>query len=204
MTDSEHQLTYEWKKKFDRKTKKVFIESLSTLITEQGAMKLVEVAGIYAKNDWMRILIGKNGNNDVAAILALYFEPIHGSHEGWICVNPKFRKLGYGDKLFQEFDRTAFENGVRIFRADATMTYTHAQKYLYKRGYKAIGYTPMSFSFLNEKSMGSAVTIWKIMDPNLKARYKEEKNVSLNWEDQRWKAIRPHPEQETNEFEFYW
>jgi GNAT superfamily N-acetyltransferase len=180
-------LTFEWKNILDQKADAVFIESLSTLIGEAGAKKLVEVAKIYETRDWFKLVIAKD-NDNIAGLLALYYEPIHGSHEGWICVAPQYRGKGIGDKIQAEFEKTALNNGVRIFRADATLAYTHSQKFLYRRDYRAVGYTPMSFSFLPGRSLGSAVTIWKIFDPELVKQWEEEKRESLDWEGRRWKC----------------
>ncbi|MFC2084680.1 GNAT family N-acetyltransferase [Bacteroidota bacterium] len=182
-----NKLTFEWKNTLDQKTETVFAESLSTLIDKDGVTKLLEVAKIYETHDWIKFLIAKD-NNNIAGILALYYEPIHGSHEGWICVNPKYRRQGIGDEIQAEFEKTALKNGVRIFRADATLAYTHSQKFLHRREYKAVGYMPMSFSFLPGRSLGSAVTVWKIFDPELLMQWKEEKKESLDWEGRRWKC----------------
>lgn len=184
----EPELTFEWKTSFDRDSESVYIESLSTLIGEAGAKKLVEIAKIYQNHDWFRLLLARVGE-EIAGELALYYEPIHGSHEGWICVHPKFRLVGIGDKLMDEFERTASENGIRIFRADATVAYVHSQKYLFRRGYESVGYIPMSFSFLpGQRSLGSAVMVWGIMDPTLLKQWEEEKRESLDWESLRWKG----------------
>lgn len=180
-------LTFEWSNKIDKKTEAVFVKSLSTLIGESGAKKLVEVARIYETHAWFKIVIAKE-NGNIAGLLALYYEPIHGSHEGWICVAPDYRKEGIGDKIQAEFEKSALENGVRIFRADATLAYTHSQKFLYRRDYHAVGYTPMSFSFLPGRSLGSAVTIWKILDPELLKQWEEERKESLDWDGRRWKC----------------
>lgn len=181
------ELTFEWKNILDQKTETALVESLSTLIGETGANKLVEVAKIYEKHDWFKVIIAKDGNN-ITGLLALYYEPIHGSHEGWICVGPEYRKQGIGDKIQAEFEKTALKNGIRIFRADATQAYTHSQKFLYRRDYKAVGYTPMSFSFLPGPSLGSAVTVWKILDPELLKQWEEEKRENLDWESRRWQS----------------
>lgn len=175
------ELIFEWKTSFDKNSEAVYVESLSTLIGEDAANKLVAVAKIYEKHDWFKIFTASN-NNNVVGMIALYYEPIHGSHEGWICVNPKYRKQMIGDRIQDEFEKNALKNGIRIFRADATLAYTHSQKFLYKRDYKAVGYTPMSFSFVDGKSLGSAITIWKIFDPNLLKQMDEEKIECLNWE----------------------
>jgi GNAT superfamily N-acetyltransferase len=181
------ELTFEWKNTLDQKTEAAFVESLSTLIGEAGANKLVEVAKIYEKYDWFKLLIAKDSNN-ITGLLALYYEPIHGSHEGWICVTPEYRKQDIGDKIQDEFEKTALKNGIRIFRADATLAYTHSQKFLYRRDYKAVGYMPVSFSFLPGRSHGSAVTVWKIFDPELLKQWEEERRASLDWESRRWKC----------------
>lgn len=180
-------LTLEWKNILEQEAEAVFVESLSTLIGEAGANKLVEVAKIYETHDWFKLVIAKD-NNNIAGLLALYYEPIHGSHEGWICVAPEYRREGIGDEIQAGFEKTALKNGVRIFRADATLAYTHSQKFLYRRDYQAVGCTPMSFSFLPGRSLGSAVTIWKIFDPELLKQWKEEKRESLDWEGRRWKC----------------
>ena len=181
------EITFEWKTHLDETSEAVFALSLSTLIGEDGARKLVEIAKIYHQYDWFRLLLARI-NDHVVGALALYYEPLHGSHEGWICVHPDFRQRKIGDELQSEFERNAFQNGVRIFRADATMAYTHSQKYLFNRGYKAVGHIPMSFSFLpGQKSLGSAISVWKIMDPALLKQWEEEKRESLNWEDSRWR-----------------
>jgi len=179
------ELTYEWKKSFDEKSEIVYIESLSTLIGETGSKKLLEIAKIYELHDWFRLFVAYN-NCNVVGILALYFEPIHGSHEGWICVHPEYREYGIGDKIFDEFEKTAFENGIRIFRADATLAYTHSQKFLHRRAYSAVGYVPMSFSFLPGKSLGGGVMVWKIFDPLLLEQWEREKRETLEWEKHRW------------------
>jgi len=179
------ELTFEWKKSFDEKSEKVYVESLSTLIGEPGSRRLVEVANIYTSHDWLRLFV-VNENSNVVGMLALYYEPIHGSHEGWICVHPKYRRQGIGDKILKEFEKTAFENGIRIFRADATLAYTRSQKFLYRRGYQAVGYIPMSFSFLPGKSLGGAVMVWKIFDPLILEQWEKEKTEALGWEEQRW------------------
>lgn len=179
------ELTYEWKKSFDEKSEIVYIESLSTLIGETGSKKLVEIAKIYELHDWFRLFVA-NDNCNVVGMLALYFEPIHGSHEGWICVHPEYREYGLGDKIMDEFEKTAFENGIRIFRADATLAYTHSQKFLHRRAYRAVGYVPMSFSFLPGKSLGGAVMVWKIFDPLLLEQWEREKRETLEWEKHRW------------------
>jgi ribosomal protein S18 acetylase RimI-like enzyme len=181
------ELTFEWKTGFDEKTATAYLESLSTLIGEAGAQRLLEVAKIYESHDWFRLLVA-NDNKNVAGMLALYFEPIHGSHEGWICTHPKYRIQNIGDKIQGEFEESAFENGIRIFRADATLAYVHSQKFLYRRDYKAVGYVPMSFSFLPGKSLGSALMVWKIFDPTLKEQWENEKRQTLEWEDSRWKC----------------
>lgn len=182
-------IVFEWKKAFENDSEKVYMQSLATLIGNTAADKLVEIARIYETYDWFRLLIAKR-DGDVAGTLALYYEPIHGSHEGWICVNPTFREMGIGDQIQEEFERNALANGIRLFRADATLAYTHSQKYLFRRGYKAVGYTPASFSFLGEgnKSLGSAVTVWKIFDPELERQWREEEKETLDWENQRWKC----------------
>jgi GNAT superfamily N-acetyltransferase len=179
------ELAFEWKKSFDEKSERVYIESLSTLIGEAGAKKLVEVAKIFEKYDWFRLLAAKD-NGNVVGMLALYYEPIHGSHEGWICVHPEYREFGIGDKIQDEFEKTALENGIRIFRADATLAYTHSQKFLRRRDYRAVGYVPMSFSFLPGESLGGAVMVWKIFDPLLLEQWEREKRESLEWEKHRW------------------
>ena len=124
------ELTFEWKKSFDEKSEKVYVESLSPLIGDLGSRRLVEVAKIYEPLDWFRLFVAKE-NSHMVGMLALYYEPIHGSHEGWICVHPKFRRQSIGDKIMHEFKKTAFENGIRIFRADATLAYTRSQKFLF-------------------------------------------------------------------------
>ncbi|MBT3878153.1 MAG: GNAT family N-acetyltransferase [Candidatus Scalindua sp.] len=181
------ELIFEWKNILDQQAETAFVGFLSTLIGEAGANKLVEVAKIYEKHDWFKLLIAKE-NDNITGLLALYYEPIHGSHEGWICVNPEYRKQGIGDKIHAEFEKTALKNGIRIFRADATLAYTHSQKFLYRRDYKAVGYIPMSFSFLPGRSHGSAVTAWKIFDPELLKQWKEERRESLDWESRRWQC----------------
>ena len=180
-------ITFEWTTHFDQGSEGVYIKSLSTLIGEDGARKLVEIAKIYQQYDWFRLLLAKM-NDQVVGELALYYEPLHGSHEGWICVHPDFRQLRIGDELHNEFERNALKNGIRLFRADSTMAYTHSQKYLFRRGYKAVGHIPMSFSFLpGQKSLGSAMSVWKIMDPTLMKQWEEEQRESLDWEDLRWR-----------------
>jgi len=181
------ELTFEWKNILDQKTEAAFAKSLSTLIGEAGANKLIELAKIYEKHDWFKLLIAKDSYN-ITGLIALYYEPIHGSHEGWICVNPEYRKQGIGDKIQAEFEETALKNGIRIFRADATLAYTHSQKFLYRRNYKAVGYIPMSFSFLPGRSHGSAVTLYKIFDPELLKQWEEERRESLDWESRRWQC----------------
>lgn len=178
-------LTFEWKKGFDEHSERVYVESLSTLIGEAGSRRLVQVAKIFEHHDWFRLFVASE-DGDVAGMLALYFEPIHGSHEGWICVNPEYRRRGIGDVIVQEFEKTAFENGIRIFRADATLAYTRSQKFLFRRGYQAVGYLPMSFSFLPGRSLGGAVMVWKIYDPLLLEQWEGEKTEALAWEEQRW------------------
>lgn len=181
------EIIFEWKTNFDQCSEGVYIKSLSTLIGEEGARKLVEIAKIYEQYDWFRLLLARI-NDQVVGELALYYEPLHGSHEGWICVHPDFRKLRIGNELTNEFERSALKNGIRIFRADSTMVYTHSQKYLFQRGYKAVGHIPMSFSFLpGQKSLGSAISVWKIMDPTLMKQWEEEKRESLDWEKLRWR-----------------
>lgn len=180
-------LIFEWKNMLDDKAEVAFVKSLSTLIGEAGANRLVEVAKIYEKYDWFKLLTAKDSDK-IAGLLALYYEPIHGSHEGWICVNPEYRKQGIGDKIHDEFEKSALKNGIRIFRADATLAYTHSQKFLHRRDYKAVGYIPMSFSFLPGRSHGSAVTAWKIFDPELLKQWEEERRESLDWESRRWKC----------------
>ena len=179
-------LTFEWANNFDEKTEAVFTKSISTLIGEAGTNKLLEVAKIYETHDWLKLLIAKD-NDHVAGLLTLYYEPIHGSHEGWICVNPDYRRQSIGDQIQAEFEKTAIKNGIRIFRADATLAYTHSQKFLYRRDYKAVGYVPMSFSFLPGQSLGSAVMLWKVFDTDLLKQWKEEKRESLDWEGRCWK-----------------
>lgn len=181
----EMEFTFEWKNRFDGKSEVVYVESLSTLIGEPGSKRLVEVAKIYEHHDWFRLFVAYE-NNNVAGMLALYYEPIHGSHEGWICVHPKYRRQGIGDKIIQEFEKTAFENGIRIFRADATLAYTRSQKFLFRRGYRAVGFIPVSFSFLPGNSLGGAVMVWKIFDPLLLEQWEKEKTEVLAWEKQRW------------------
>jgi GNAT superfamily N-acetyltransferase len=181
------ELRFEWTTHLDPCSEGVYTTSLSTLTGEEGARKLVEIAKIYEQYDWFRLLLAKT-NDQVAGALALYYEPLHGSHEGWICVHPDFRKQGIGNELSNEFERNALNNGIRIFRADSTMAYTHSQKYLFQRGYKAVGHVPMSFSFLpGQKSLGSAMSVWKIMDPTLMKQWEEEKRESLDWEALRWR-----------------
>jgi ribosomal protein S18 acetylase RimI-like enzyme len=182
------ELTFEWKKSFDDKCEKVYVESLSTLIGEPGSRRLVQVAKIYEPHDWFRLFVAAQ-NSNVVGMLALYYEPIHGSHEGWICVHPKYRRQGVGYKILQEFEKTAFENGIRIFRADATLAYTRSQKFLYRRGYRAVGYVPMSFSFLPGESLGGAVMVWKIFDPLILEQWEKEKTEALAWEKQRWQLL---------------
>ena len=179
------ELTFEWKQSFDQKSEQVYVESLSTLIGEPASRRLVGVAKIYEAHDWFRLLVA-NDNSDVAGMLALYYEPIHGAHEGWICVHPTYRRQGIGDQIIQEFEQTAFENGIRIFRADATLAYTRSQKFLFRRGYRAVGYIPVSFSFLPGDSLGGAVMVWKIFDPLLLDQWEQEKTEALAWEEQRW------------------
>jgi len=179
------ELTFEWKKSFDEESENVYVESLSTLIGEPGSRRLVEVAKIYEPHDWFRLFVARE-ERDVAGLLALYYEPIHGSHEGWICVHPEYRRRGIGDVIMREFEKSAFENGIRAFRADATLAYTRSQKFLFRRGYQAVGYIPMSFSFLPGKSLGGAVMVWKIYDPLLLEQWEGEKTEALAWEEQRW------------------
>ena len=57
------ELTFEWRNALDQKTEAAFVESLSTLIGEAGGSKLVEVAKIYEKYDWFKILIAKDSEN---------------------------------------------------------------------------------------------------------------------------------------------
>ncbi len=178
-------ITYEWTSCFDPKSEKVYIQSLSTLIGETGSRKLVDIAKIYEPHDWFRLLLAKDGKI-VVGMLALYYEPIHGSHEGWICVHPDYREHGIGDQIMDEFEKTAFENGIRIFRADATLAYTHSQKFLHRRGYRMVGYVPVSFSFLPGESLGGAVMVWKIFDPILMEQWEREKREALEWEKSRW------------------
>lgn len=179
------ELTFEWTKTFDEQSERVYIESLSTLIGETGSRKLVQIAQIYTQYDWFRLFVAM-GNGNVVGMLALYYEPIHGSHEGWICVHPEYRQYGIGDAIMDEFEKTAFENGIRIFRADATMAYTHSQKFLYRREYRAVGYVPVSFSFLPGASLGGAVMVWKIFDPLLMEQWERDKKEALEWEKNRW------------------
>lgn len=182
---AQSEATFEWTTSFNQNSEEVYVKSLSTLIGEEGAKKLVEIAKIYEKHDWFKLLLAKI-DNQIAGQIAFYYEPLHGSHEGWICVHPDFRKRGIGDKLMVEFEKNALTAGIRIFRADATMAYTHSQKYLFRRGYKAVGCIPMSFSFLpHQKSLGSAISIWNIMDPTLTKQWNEEKREHLDW-DLRW------------------
>lgn len=181
------EIIFEWTTHFDQCSEGVYITSLSTLMGEEGARKLVEIAKIYEQYDWFRLLLARI-NGQVVGELALYYEPLHGSHESWICVHPDFRKLGIGNKLMNEFQKNALTHGIRIHRADVTMAYTHAQKYLFRNGYKAVGHIPMSFSFLSgQKSLGSAISVWKIMDPTLMKQWEEEKRESLEWEQLRWR-----------------
>ena len=181
-------LLYKWKSRLDKRSARVYVESLATLIGEEGAQRLVDIAQIYEQYDWFRVLIATDGR-DIAGVLALYYEPLHGSHEAWISVNPRYRRRGVGDRLQSECEKGACANGIRIFRADATLQYTHSQKYLFRRGYKAVGYTPMSFSFLpGRKSLGSAVTVWKILDRELLRQWQKEERESLAWDKQRWQV----------------
>ena len=186
--EEKREITFTWKKAFDEESERVYLASLTTLIGAEGSNKLVEVAKIYEKYDWFRLVVAQKGDA-VAGMLALYYEPIHGSHEGWICVNPQFRQEGIGDLIQEEFERNGLAHGIRIFRADATLAYTHSQKYLFRRGYKAVGYIPASFSFLEpgKKSLGSAISVWKVLDPQLAQQWEEEPKESLDWEQQRWK-----------------
>lgn len=177
-------LTCEWTTRLDDNSARVYVASLATLIGEEGACRLVEIARIYEQYDWFRALIAKAGN-DIAGMMGFYYEPLHGSHEAWICVNPQFRRKGVGDRLQAECDKGARKHGIRILRADATLQYTRSQKYLFRRGYKAVGYTPMSFSFL-KKSLGSADTVWKILDEELLRQWRDEKRESLDWDSHRW------------------
>ena len=175
-------ISFEWVTHFDQGSEGVYTESLSTLIGEDGARKLVEIAKIYEKYDWFRLLLARI-NGQVVGELALFYEPLHGSHESWLCVHPDFRQRGIGNELMDEFQRNALKNGIRIHRADVTMAYTHAQKYLFRNGYKAVGHIPMSFSFLpGQKSLGSAISVWKLMDPTLMKQWEEETRESLDWE----------------------
>ncbi len=183
-------LTFEWTKKFDEKSEIIYIEALSTLIGETGSRKLVEIAKIYAQYDWFRLLMAVDRHN-IVGMLALYYEPIHGSHEGWICVHPEYRQFGIGDAIMDEFEKTAFDNGIRLFRADATMAYTHSQKFLYRRDYRAVGYVPVSFSFLPGASLGGAVMVWKIFDPLLMEQWERDKREALEWEKLRWQLNEP-------------
>ncbi len=179
------ELTFTWKNYFDELSEKVYVESLSTLVGTPAARRLVEVAKLYEQHDWFRLLVAYE-NSHVAGMLALYYEPIHGAHEGWICVHPKYRRQGIGDDIIREFEKTAFENGIRIFRADATLAYTRSQKFLFRRGYQAVGYIPVSFSFMPGKSLGGAVMVWKVFDPLLLDQWEKEKKEALAWEEQRW------------------
>lgn len=179
------EIIYEWKRGFDNNSEQVYTTSLSTLIGSTGSDKLIQIAKVYEQHDWFRLLVARGGEN-IVGMLALYYEPIHGSHEGWICVHPDYRQYGVGDQILDEFDRTAFENGIRIFRADATLAYTHSQKFLYRRDYRAVGYVPVSFSFLPGRSLGGAVMVWKIFDPMLVEQWEQDKQESLEWEKQRW------------------
>jgi N-acetylglutamate synthase-like GNAT family acetyltransferase len=179
------EITFQWMKEFDEESAKVYIQSLSTLIGQTGSQKLVDIARIYEPQDWFRLLTATN-NGDIVGMLALYYEPIHGSHEGWICVHPEYRQYGIGDQIMDEFEKTAFENGIRIFRADATLAYTHSQKFLHRRGYRMVGYVPVSFSFLPGQSLGGAVMVWKIFDPLLLEQWEREKTEALEWEKTRW------------------
>ena len=179
------ELSFDWKKSFDEASERVYVESLSTLIGEAAARKLVEIARIYEMHDWLRLFVASDSGNAVG-MLALYYEPLHGSHEGWICVHPEYRQQRIGDEIIEEFQKTAFENGIRIFRADATLEYTRSQKFLFRRGYQAVGYVPMSFSFLPGASLGGAVMVWRIFDPALLEQWEKEKREALEWERQRW------------------
>jgi len=45
------EINFAWKNKFDQKSELVFLESLSTIIGDSGAKRLVEVARIYELQD---------------------------------------------------------------------------------------------------------------------------------------------------------
>ena len=178
-------LSFEWSKCFDAESEKAYIRSLATLIGEQGAKKLVDIAHIYESHDWMQLLVAKN-KGEIVGILALYYEPLHGSHEAWICVTPEQRRKDIGYQIADELAKGALAHGIRILRADATLAYTFSQKFIKKANCKVVGYVPMSFSFVEGKSLGTAVMAWHIFDPTLVKQLDEEENKSLDLLDNVW------------------
>ena len=52
-------LTYEWKTCLDDTSAHAYVDALATLIGEDAACRLVEIARIYEQYDWFRMLIAK-------------------------------------------------------------------------------------------------------------------------------------------------
>jgi len=179
-------LSFEWMKCFDPDSESEYIRSLATLIGEREARKLVEIAHIYETHDWFQLLVAKNKKH-IVGMLALYYEPIHGSHEAWICVCPEHRGIGVGYRIVGEFAKGALSHGIRILRVDATLAYTFSQKFIKMANCKVVGYVPMSFSFVDGKSLGSSVMAWHIFDPELlKQLEDDDENKSLDFLDNVW------------------
>lgn len=65
------ELIFEWTTHFDSCSEEVYAKSLSTLIGEDGARKLVDIAKIYEQYDWFRLLLARM-NDQVVGELALY------------------------------------------------------------------------------------------------------------------------------------
>lgn len=188
-------LSFEWTKGFDADSEIDYIRSLATLIGEGAARKLVEIADIYTAHDWFQVLVAKDENR-IAGMLALYYEPLHGSYEGWIAVCPEYRKKRVGYRIVEEFSKGALAHGIKILRADATLAYTFSQKFIQKSQCKVVGYVPLSFSFVEGRSLGSAVMAWHIFDPELVRQLAEEEKESLDLLNNTWTLdVRTPPRQ---------
>jgi L-amino acid N-acyltransferase YncA len=177
--------SFEWHDKLSAPVEKAYHRGLATLIGEDGAEYLSKIAKEYEQHGWFKIIVAKD-KETVVGVLALYYEAIHGSHEIWYSVDPDHRRLGIGYQLTDELIKNGLKNGVKIVRADFTMEYTRSQKYFFKKGYKAVGLVPESFSFLENKPLGSAIMSWVILDPKIAKAYQDEKRESLDWKNQHY------------------
>lgn len=103
-------------------------------------------------------------------------------------MSPEHRRLGVGYQIAGEFAKRALSHGIRILRVDATLAYTFSQKFIKRANCKVVGYVPMSFSFVDGKSLGSSVMAWHIFDPELLKQIEddENENKSLDFLDDIW------------------